>query len=479
MNRNTLRALASACALMPLTAPAADDLQALREEIAQLKKTYEARIAALEAKLKQVESQPAPAIQSSSPVTSGNAFNPQLSLILDGVYFRDNKKGASVEMFDMIDGINPSHGHEGHAHGQLERGFNLRETELVFSATVSPHFDAWAMMTVSDQGDVALEEAYFDTRSLPSGLTVRAGKFLSGIGYLNAQHPHQWDFVDQNLAYRTLLGKHGLSDTGLRLSWLPKTGSWYTQLGLEFLQGKEQTFATSGLATPTSREDGAPLAATSAGALVAQKAGPRLTTLYAKFGPDLGANHALQFGGWLAHARQHQEVHDHTLEDPTSFVQALEGKGRAWGLDAVWKYAAGGYGGQGDFKLVGEYLRLYKDLKIAFDEGGTQVGEKRDFVQDGLVLQGVYGFLPHWQAGLRYDATGLTKNEVRGPNGKLAEWNKSDRWTLALTKQIDHFSLFRLQFGRARLWNEGVEEKANQLYLQYQMSLGAHGAHSF
>lgn len=482
MNRLSPFVLAAAGALAPFAASAADaDLQALREEIAQMKQAYEQRIAALENRLKEAENRPAPAAAAdpSGQVGAGSAFNPQISLILDGVYFRDNKKGGSAELYEHIDGINHGHEHEGHAHGELERGFNLRETELAISATVSPHFDATAMLTVSEHGDVELEEAYFDTRSLPYGLKIRGGKFLAGIGYLNGQHPHQWDFVDQNLAYRTLLGDHGLADTGLRLSWLPKSGNWYTQLGIEFLQGKEQTFATGGKETPTGRADGAPLAVTAAGELSPAKAGPRLTTVYAKFGPDLGNNHALQFGGWFARSSQLQEVHDHTEEDPASLVHALEGKGKAWGLDAVYKYDAGRYGGQGNVKLVGEYLRLDKDLKIAFHENGALVGQKRDFTQDGFVLQGTYGFLPYWQAGLRYDATGLSKNEVNGPAGALREWNKSDRWTLALTRNIDHFSLFRLQFSRGDLWVEGTKENANQIFLQYQHSLGAHGAHGF
>lgn len=481
MNRIPLWMLASVGVLTSLPAAADEDLKALRAEIAQMKQAYEQRIAALESRLQAAEKKTVPATTAAptAQVGAGSAFNPQISLILDGVYYRDNKQGAGPALLEQIDGINHSHDHEGHAHGALERGFNLRETELVFSATVSPHFDAWTMLTVSQHGDVALEEAYFDTRSLPYGLKIRGGKFLSGIGYLNAQHPHQWDFVDQNLAYRTLLGDHGLSDTGLRFSWLPKTGNWYTQLGVELLQGMEQTFATSGEATPTARADGAPLAGTAAGEFSAPKAGPRLTTLFAKFGPDLGDNHALQLGAWWARASQHQEVHDHTEEDPASFVHALEGQGKAWGLDAVYKYDAGRYGGQGNFKFVGEYLRLNKDLKLAFHELGALVGQKRDFTQDGVVLQGTYSFLPHWQAGVRYDATGLSKNEVLGPTGRLREYNKSDRWTFALTRQIDHFSLLRLQASRANLWVEGAKEPVNQIFLQYQHSLGAHGAHSF
>lgn len=480
MNHIPLWMLAAAGVLASLPARANDDLKSLRDEIAQMKQAYEQRIDALETRLKEAEKKTASpaATDASVQVSAGSGFNPQISLILDGVYFRDNKRGRSTEMVEHIDGINHGHEHEGHSHGALERGFNLRETELAFSATVSPHFDATALLAISQHGDVELEEAYFDTRSLPYGLKIRGGKFLSAIGYLNSQHPHAWDFVDQNLPYRTLLGDHGLNDTGLRLTWAPKTGNWYTQLGLELLQGKEQTFATGGEETPTGRADGAALAATTGGALGASKSGPRLTTVFAKFGPDLGNNHALQFGGWFARSSQLQEVHDHTEENPASLVHALEGKGKAWGLDAVYKYDAGGYGGKGNFKLVGEYLRLNKDLKVAFHENGALVGQKRDFTQDGVVVQGTYGFLPYWQAGVRYDVTGLT-NKLDGPAGNLWDKNKSDRWTFALARQIDHFSLLRLQASSAKLWVEGARENVNQIFLQYQHSLGAHGAHSF
>ncbi len=471
---------------LPLSAAAASDIEALRAEIAQLKQQYESRIAELEARLQALTSSPgsvspaqATAAASAPSRVSGNEFNPRISLILDGVYFRDHRRGASIEWLDYLDGIHHGHDHAGHAHGMIERGFNLRPVELVFEGTVSPHLDAAARLTVSDEGDLALEEAYLDTRTLPYGLKVRAGKFLSAIGYLNDQHPHQWDFVDQNLPYRTLLGEHGIQDTGVRLTWTPPTGSWYTLVGVELLQGKEQTFATSGLTTPTARADGQDLAPTWAGSLSERKAGPRLMTAFAKFGPDLGRDHALQFGVWGARAQQHQEVHDHTLEDPTAWVHALEGKGKAWGLDAVYKYDAGRYGGQGNVKLVAEYLRVDKDLAIAMHETGQFVGQPRDFSQDGAVVQGVYGLAPHWQMGLRYDVTGLGRNRVEGPTGTLRRWGKSDRWTLALTRQIDHYSLVRLQVSRGDYRVEGEKKTANQVFLQYQLSLGAHGAHRF
>lgn len=467
-----------ACALLPLwsTAHATPELDALRSEIQAMKSHYESRLAELESRLKQAEAQPVPATTTTTDrqgqVGSGTSFNPQISVILDGVYFNDNKKGESIELFEHLDGINHSHDHEGHSHAELERGFNLRETEIAFSATVDPYFDASLFLAVDSGGGVEVEEAYFDTRSLPAGLKLRGGKFLSGIGYANSQHPHSWEFTDSTLPYRSLLGEHGLMDTGVRLSWLPKTGRYYTQLGMELFQGNEQVFASAGAALP---ED---VAGTGFGALADTKSGPRLTTLYAKLAPDLGDDHALQFGLWGAKGRQHQEVHDHRAEEPTAQVNGLQGDSTLWGADLVYKYDAPGAYGQGDFSLAAEYLRANKDLKVAYHQSNAAlIGATRDFTQDGFYLQGVYGIAPRWQAGLRYDVTGLTNEVDRGTS--TTQWDKSDRWTLALTHRFSEFSLLRFQASRADLSVEGEKERANQFFVQYQHSLGAHGAHGF
>ncbi|MFN6961862.1 MAG: hypothetical protein ACK4N6_06425, partial [Rhodocyclaceae bacterium] len=59
MNRIPLWTLAAAGVLSSSSAVAADEIQALREEIAQLKRAYEQRIAALEKRLQEAEKQPA------------------------------------------------------------------------------------------------------------------------------------------------------------------------------------------------------------------------------------------------------------------------------------------------------------------------------------------------------------------------------------------------------------------------------------
>ena len=189
-------------------------------------------------------------------VTAGNAFNPQISLILDGNYYHDGLGGDGSRLpGQAFQPSQPSHDHEDDEHGGLANGFNVREVELAFSATVDPYFDAGAYLAFDDAGGVELEEAWFQTRALPQGLKVKAGRFFSEFGYINRQHPHQWDFVDQNLPYLNLLGDHGLRDNGIQLTWLPDLPV-YTLIGAELLQGDQERFGSFVERRRTSRRTG-------------------------------------------------------------------------------------------------------------------------------------------------------------------------------------------------------------------------------
>ncbi|NCA73215.1 MAG: porin, partial [Sphingobacteriia bacterium] len=270
-------------------ASSAAEIAELRSMLEQMRTQYERRIQDLEDRLVQAErrsarapasatpaatdpaiSQPmrAPSAGASAPaatasrlpdfrgaLSSGAAFNPQISVILNGNYYNDGIDGSGAALVGQA--LQPSggsahdHDHDhaqdadhGHSHGGLNNGFNFSEAELSFSATVDPYFDAAAYLAVMDEGDVHLEEAWLQTRSLPHGLCVKAGKFLSDFGYANKQHPHAWDFVDQNLAYLNLLGDHGLQDTGVQLTWLPELPV-YTLLGVEALQGDQERFGAT------------------------------------------------------------------------------------------------------------------------------------------------------------------------------------------------------------------------------------------
>ncbi|WP_217126501.1 TonB-dependent receptor [Hydrogenophilus thiooxidans] len=487
MVHRSLAMMAALLVSLPAVA-ASSEVERLRAELDALKAQYERRLADLEARLAAAEAGRQAASNEKGElggevkdrlgaVAASTAFNPQISLILDGVYYRDNRNGAITSWYEGLDGINHGHGEGGHSHGgAIDSGFNLRPTELIFSAAVDPWFDATVMATIDSEGGVTLEQAYVDAKRMPAGLSLRVGKFLSGIGYLNDKHPHQWDFVDQNLPYRTLLGE-GLNDTGIQLTWLPPTGRLYTRLGVEAFQGNDQPYATSGVTLPTQRADGNPLAAGAAGGFTAKRAGPRLWTLFAKVSPELPQNHALLLGAWRAWSRQHQELHDHSAEEPAAYVHGLEGKSRLWGVEAVYKYDAPGSYGAGDWTVAAEYLRLVKDLRVAFHELPAQVGQPRTFTQDGFYVQALYGVAPRWQVGVRYDLSGLT-NEVRLPVGKRA-WDDSRRWSWVATYHFSEYSRLRLQWSRVNLAVDGDRHTGHEVWLQYQHSLGAHGAHTF
>jgi hypothetical protein len=441
-----------------------DEIQRIRAEIQALRSDYDARLDALEARLAAAERRKTgntsttstPSNQTGSSnrdsVTAGNAFNPQISLILDGNFYHDDLDGGGSELVgNAFQPSQPPETEQEHEHGGLDNGFNFREAELAFSATVDPYFDAGAYLSLEESG-VELEEAWFETRSLPHGLKLKGGKFLSDFGYINRQHPHQWDFADQNLAHLNLLGDHGLRDTGVQLTWPPAL-PLYTFVGTEILQGNQERFGGFVEDDDTRSELG----------FSDRKDGPRLITAFVKAGPDLGYDHALQIGASYAHNRQHQEV---TLE--------AEGDADLWGFDLVYKYDNPAPWGHRDLKLQTEYLRTTKNLTTMT---GDDAGARQDITTDGYYLQGVYGIAPRWQLGLRYDVVGAT-NRISG-NTRLS-FDESDRWTVALTWVPTEFSRFRLQYARNDILIEpDVHEQFDAFWLQFLLSLGTHGAHRF
>jgi hypothetical protein len=401
-------------------------------------------------------------------VTSGSAYNPAISVIPDGVYYNDDRDGGVGEIMEGADGFGAAHAHgeeSGHAHahgGTPERGFSLREAEVAFSGAVDPYFEVWAIFAVGD-GGVEVEEGYFQTRKFLPGLQLRAGKFYSGFGYINKQHPHQWDFVDQALPYTTLLGS-SINDAGVQLTWLPNL-PFYTQLGGEALQGGNESISSQlgGEESPFFDE----------------KAGPRLFTGWLKVSPNLGYSHAVQIGASCAFSTNHQELvaHEHHEGEEGHVDEAFQGDARVLGLDFVWRYDSPRQYGARDFSLQAEYLRRVKDLSLVGIGEEAAGGETRKATQDGFYAQAVYGFAPRFTVGLRYDVAGLTNRVETG--GETEELDRSRRFSADLTFNPTEFSRLRVQYTRGDFAVGGARETFNQLYVQFQMSLGVHGAHRF
>ena len=82
---------------------------------------------------------------------------------------------------------------------------------------------------------ISVENAFVQTTALGNGLNLKFGRFFSGLGYLNEQHSHTWDFVDQPLVYTVLWGNQ-LTEDGMQLKWLAPT-DMFVEVGGELGRG--------------------------------------------------------------------------------------------------------------------------------------------------------------------------------------------------------------------------------------------------
>jgi len=386
------------------------------------------------------------------------AFDPELAVTIDATAYDDSRDGDGDQLLNELDGAFAGHGHGDEPHG-LEQGLNLRPTELSLAVEFVDGLDGRLTAAIGDAGDIELEEA-FAAADLWADLQLKAGRFYSGIGYQNERHRHTWSFVDQNLAYRSLIGEHGLSDTGLQLTWEPPT-AWPARFGVEAFRGD---FDERLGMRPDHRDH-----------LPDRPQAPRLWTAFVETSPQLGDGQELHLGMSAAFFRSHQEVHNE--DEPAE--HALDGTARLLGVEAVYRLDAGRPGGAGDWQLAAEYLRADKHLDVVRAADPTTIGAQRDFAEDGLYVQAVYGLTPNWDIGLRFDAAGLINRRRGDQPATDSDYGDSRRWTAATTWHVTENSHLRAQVGRVDAALEAGRTAYTQFYLQYQwrFSLGHRHRH--
>jgi hypothetical protein len=474
--RNILEASIALVLAAPLGAHAADsaELAQIREQIKQMKESYEARIQALEKRLQQAESTvgnaldkagkaeekaiqtaAAPAASSSA---SASAFNPEVSLILSGTYANLSQDPANYR----IAGFLPNGGEIGPG----QRGFGLGESELVVAANIDPYWRGQFTLAVTPEDAVAMEEAFVQSLGLGNGFTLKAGRFYSGIGYLNEQHAHTWDFADAPLAYQAFFGGQ-FKDDGVQLKWLAPT-DLFVELGAEV--GRGSNFPASNRA----------------------RNGFGSATLFAHLGGDVGASHSWRAGLSLLRTSPQGRAYDDIDSTGVGVTNSFNGNSRLEIADLVWKWAPNGNPVYTNFKLQGEYFRRTEDGTLACDDadpatpsnctGGLSDSYRSS--QSGYYVQGVYQFMPRWRVGLRTErldsgaaSIGLINNGalVATDLPAFAAYKPSKN-SLMFDYSPSEFSRFRLQFAQDKSRPEATD---NQMFLQYQMSLGAHGAHKY
>ncbi|CAK0760432.1 Carbohydrate porin [Gammaproteobacteria bacterium] len=462
MNRQSLIALAMALASPALTSAADNgDLQQIRKEIEQLRHSYESHIHELEARLKKAEqaaasaqttaaeakekviqTASAPSTPSATSKAGSNAFNPDVSLVLSGIYANLSKDPKNYRIANFIPGGDIGPG---------KRGFSLSESELGISANIDPWFYGGLNFSIHPDDSVSAEEAFIQTTALPYGMKIKAGRFFSGIGYLNEQHSHTWDFVDAPLAYQAFLGSQFNQD-GVQVKWLAPTDT-FLELGAEL---------GSGASFPGSERN-----SNGAGAVA----------LIAHTGGDIGFSNSWRAGvSWLRTSPQDRRNDDNNLAGNT-VTNSFTGSSHLWLADFVWKWAPNGNAERTNFKLQGEYFHRREDGSLIYDINTTASPVSYLATQLGWYLQGVYQFMPTWRIGLRYDQLDSGHVDFGTNRNYLATTNfNPNKASLMFDWTPSEFSRIRLQFANDKSSGATTDR---QIFLQYQMSLGAHGAHIF
>ncbi len=364
---------------------------------------------------------------------NGNAFNPGMSMILNGAYAHNS---LNPDRF-FRSGF-PLAG----AAGPAPQGLSIAESEVTLTANVDEKF--FGQLTLTAQNDhgqdhIGVENAFIETTALPNGFGMRAGRFFSDIGYLNSHHTHTDNFYDRPLAYQAFLGSQ-YGDDGVQVHWLAPT-SIFLEFGAEAFAGDQ--FPSGG-----------------------GHGGVGVTTAFVKAGGDISDSTS-----WLAGL---STLRSKTIDGEDGFT----GNDKLYVADATLKWAPQGNLKDGGVTVRGEYLVDDRN-GIYTAPLAPQLGDPLDlpgFTQpwtgrrSGGYLEAVYRFNRTWEAGYRYDKLWAARS------GPFASGFDPSRNSIELTWLNSEFSLVRLEFSREL---PNPFDTDNIVTLQYQVALGAHGAHSF
>ena len=202
-----------------------------------------------------------------------------------------------------------------------------------------------------------------------------------------------------------------------------------------------------------------------------------MNSFFAHTGGDIGDSSSWRAGLSMLNAKATDQSLAASNAAGAAVTDSFTGSSRVWIADAIWKWAPHGNATRTNFKLQGEYLHSTRSGSLVYDIDAANSAGDYHAVQSGWYVQGVYQFMPYWRVGLRTERVDPGSPDY-GLNS--ASFTNSGYRPYKNTAMVDfnpsEFSRVRVQFAQDRS-REGITD--NQFFLQYQMSLGAHGAHSY
>jgi hypothetical protein len=345
-------------------------------------------------------------------------------------------------------------------HDPIKNGFSLRNAEIAVDGAVDPYFKGFGNIVLKlDQNDdtqIELEEAYAQTESLPANLQAKAGQFFAAFGRQNAQHPHQWAFVDEPIILNRTFGPEGLRSIGVQGSWLLPT-SFYTEATLGILDGQGDT------------------------AFSFRNPGEADSMGVDRFHGRATLDRNLRGPGDLVFVPRLSSSFD--LTDEQTLVAGISGafgpndtgpqtRTQIYGADLFWKWKAPN--AHEGFPFVSwQTEALYQRFEAGADPTAPTPLPAETLRDWGFYSQVLWGFKPRWVAGLRGEYA----------NGNDGAFDSQDIYRGERTRVSPAITFFPSEFSKIRLqynYDQGeLFGHAHSVWLQMEFLLGAHGAHKF
>jgi hypothetical protein len=295
--------------------------------------------------------------------------------------------------------------------------FDLGEVEIALEAFVDPYAKGRFFLAIGEEG-IEVEEGYAEFLTLPGELIAKAGKKKAVFGKANTWHTHIRPWVDQPLVIHNFFGDEGLADIGISISRIFPTSTFYTEVTAEVFSGGAE------------------------GVFERQNQNDLFYNSHVRFFRDLNENSNIELG--------------------TSYARGT-GQGSARtsqfaGLDVSYRWKPlqqGTYRG-----LIARFEAMVND----------RLNEDR---LSGFYASADWKLAQRWILGARLD-----RSDRAFPVGDDFDDDPGrDRGaSLLLTFQPSEFSRIR---GQVRRVSYGDERSVNELLLQLQFAIGAHGAHTF
>lgn len=280
-----MRRLVCAClalgTLLAAAPAAAQDAEALRRELQQLREQFERvqreyrhAIETMSERLRRLEAAPTPAAPAPAAPAPGGAApaaaEPATPGAMDWLRPRPpfslaERTGAGRLLFDMgvaadfvanLTSGRVDRAEAGTFAGRENRIFP-REIELNLFGAIDPYARGEVRIEAAEEFEdgerelhVGLAEAHLTLTALPAGLGARLGLMQSRFGLLNAVHPDALPFVDRPNVLTRFFGEEGLVESGVEVTWVAPLPVYLEALVGLFNGDNEEAFGRGSLRSP-------------------------------------------------------------------------------------------------------------------------------------------------------------------------------------------------------------------------------------